>query len=106
MSSPDLIGQVFASDPIITPTYTFNSITGLSRVGRPYLYFTTTHSLLTRLSPAGDALPNGGNAAQAWWSPDCENIKQQIEQNSQPPLVRLHIGAERGDVVLRLIRKH
>jgi hypothetical protein len=103
--SPDLIGQIVSSDPVITTTYSFKSVAGRYRE-KPYLYFRDDHSVVTRFLPEGDVLPNGGNAAQAFWSPDCDSVKQQIDQNTPPPTVGLHISAETGEVVLRLIRKH
>jgi hypothetical protein len=109
--SPDLIGQMVASDPVITTTTrSFKSVAGRYRSGnqpeRPYLYFEDKHSQVTRFSPQGDVLPNGGNAAQAFWSPDCETVKQLVVQNAQPLTARLRIRAETGEVILRLIRKH
>ena len=109
--SPDVaIGQIVSSDSDNNITYTFKSMTGRyrdqSQSEKPYLYFQDNHSLVDRYSPDGDRLPNGGNAAQAFWSPGCDTVKQQVDQNTPPPTVGLRIRAENGEVVLRLIRKH
>jgi hypothetical protein len=109
-ASPDLIGQIEASDSVVTTTYSVLSVAGryqpVNQPERPYLFFADNHSQIKRFSPEGDVLPNGGNAAQAFWSPDCDAIRLKVEQNAQPLAARLRIKAENGDVLLRLIRKH
>jgi hypothetical protein len=109
-ASSDLIGQIEASDSVLTTTYSVLSVAGryqpVNQPEKPYLFFADNHSQIRRFSPEGDVLPNGGNAAQAFWSPDCDAIKLKVEQNAQLLAARLHIKAENGDVLLRLIRKH
>jgi hypothetical protein len=105
--SPAHLGQIVASDPIITPTFTYKSVAGRYLSGnqpeRPFLYFKTNHTQLVRVSPDSDVGLNGGNAAAGWWSPECDALKQRFAQQSE---VGLRVSAERGEVLLRLIRKH
>jgi hypothetical protein len=103
--SPDVIGQIQAADTV-SNTYSYHSVMGWYQTGnqprRPYLYFEDDHSQVTGLLPPGAILP-GGNAAQAFWSPDCDLVKQQAQTQAA---AHLKIRTENGNVALRLIRKH
>jgi hypothetical protein len=95
--SPDtVLGKIVASDSAITPTKVISGTMG-KYAERPYLHFESNHGQIIRRSPS-----NGGNAVQALWSPDCDKVRSQGEPNG----VNFRVRAERGDVAIRLIRKH
>ena len=92
--SSDSMGKIITSDPVVTPTHSI-SVTMGAYQGGFYLKFQTTYREVSSSIP-------GGNLVRAWWSPECDQVQRQEEPNA----VNFRIRTERGDVAIRLIRKH
>ena len=106
--SLDGIGQIEASDSVVSETYKFTGVMGeyqpTNQAKRPYLYFEDNHSQVTRYIPKSDTPPDGSNAARAFWPDDCNAIDQLFKKN-EPQTASLSIATEAGEVQLRLIHK-